>query len=131
MRAAPIFFVLCLLSACDDASKSTTSGSATYTDGAWTHGRQLTVDGRTRTYSIYVPTTGETSGLMVALHGSGETVDSMITGIAAESVAEENGVIVAVPAGIDQGWNDEEPPSEWLADDVGFHGVISSSYDRR
>ena len=44
----------------------------------------------------------------------------MITGIAAESVAEENGVIVAVPAGIDQGWNDEEPPSEWLADDVGF-----------
>ena len=30
----------------------------------------------------------------------------MITGIAAESVAEENGIIVAVPAGIDQGWND-------------------------
>lgn len=120
MKAVPICSFLCLLPACGDASKSTTSGSTTYTDGAWTHGRQLTVAGRARSYSLYVPTTGQTSGLMVALHGSGETVDRMITGIAAESVAEENGVIVAVPAGIDQGWNDEEPPSEWLADDVGF-----------
>jgi predicted esterase len=94
--------------------------ACTTTDDAWSHENNLSFDGRTRTYSIYVPAQGEIEGLMVVLHGSGQSVEHMISEIAVETTADQTGVIVVVPAGIDDGWNDEDPPGDELADDVGF-----------
>lgn len=94
--------------------------ACTTTDDAWSHQNNLSFDGRTRSYSIYVPAQGEIEGLMVVLHGSGQSVEHMISEIAVETTADQTGVIVVVPAGIDDGWNDEDPPGDELADDVGF-----------
>ena len=44
----------------------------------------------------------------------------MISETQVEGTADENSLIVVVPAGVDGGWNDEDPPGGDLADDVGF-----------
>ena len=90
------------------------------TPGAWTHNNRLAFDGRTRSFSLYLPTNGEPRGLVVVLHGSGQTVDNMIAQVAPEAAAESNGLIVVVPAGVGNGWNDEDPPGGALPNDVGF-----------
>ena len=119
MRA--LFFIVCIVSAvaCGDSTPAE-STPLNPTPGAWTHDNRLAFDGRARTYSLYMPTNGESRGLMVVLHGSGQTVDNMISQVAPEATAERNGLIVAVPAGVDDGWNDEDPPGGALANDVGF-----------
>ena len=88
-------------------------------NAAWTD-ESLLHDGRTRTYFQYAPSDGNPHGLVVVLHGSGEAVEYTISEIAIEDTADEHGILVVVPAGIDGGWNDEEPPDGDLADDVGF-----------
>ncbi len=124
MSARLIILSLCLLVACGDLSSESpapsSSASPSSSEGAWSHGNQLAFDGRTRTYSIYAPTTGQSLGLMVVLHGSGQRVDDIITALQVETSADERDLIIAVPAGIDEGWNDEDPPGGELADDVGF-----------
>ena len=80
----------------------------------------LSVDGRRRTYASYTPTDGDPRGLMVVLHGSGQSVGHMIGAVEAESVADERGVVVVVPAGTNGGWNDEDPPDGDQPDDVAF-----------
>jgi len=89
-------------------------------DLGWTHGNSLEFDERHRTYSVYVPSNSEVQGLVVVLHGAGQTVEHMISELAAEPAAEEHGLLIVVPAGVDNGWNDEDPPGDGLADDVGF-----------
>ena len=73
-----------------------------------------------RTYSLYAPAGGDIRSLMVVLHASGQSVDQMISELSSESLAEENGLLLAIPEGIDGGWNDEDPPGAEFADDVGF-----------
>ena len=74
-------------------------------DGAWNHGNVIEFDNLSRTYSVYIPTNGDARGLVLVLHGSGDTVEHLISEIEAEITAEENGLIVAAPAGFDNGWN--------------------------
>ena len=84
--------------------------ACTSTDDAWSHDNSLSFDGDSRTYSLYVPSGGNISGLVVVLHGSGESVEDMISEMAMERAAQDNGLLVAAPAGVDNGWNDEEAP---------------------
>ena len=86
----------------------------------WTQGNQLEFGGRTRTYAVYTPPEGEVRGMVMALHGSGESVEYMVSELGAESTADENGLVVVAPSGVDYAWNDEDPPGDGLADDVGF-----------
>ena len=69
---------------------------------------------------MYAPPSVEPQGLVVVLHGGGDSVENMISEVAVEATADEHGLIVAIPAGVDNGWNDEDPPGGHLADDVGF-----------
>ena len=94
--------------------------ACTSTDDAWNHQNNLSFGGDTRTYSLFVPTERNILGLMVVLHGSGQSVEDMISEMAVETAAQQNGLLVAVPSGVDNGWNDEDPPGDGLADDVGF-----------
>jgi len=107
-------FVLLIGCACTSSDPSHSIGEA------WNQNNSLSFDGRTRTYSVYAPAEGEIRGLIVVLHGAGDSVENMISEIAVETTADQNGVVVAVPAGVDNGWNDEDPPGGDLADDVGF-----------
>ncbi len=119
MKAPLFIFCVALVTGCGDHS---TAGSTALnsTPGAWTHNNRLAFDGRTRSFSLYLPTNGEARGLMVVLHGSGQTVDNMIAQVAPEAASESNGLIVVVPAGVGNGWNDEDPPGGALPNDVGF-----------
>ena len=117
---APLFIVcMALVTGCGDHSPPG-STALNPTPGAWTHNNRLVFDGHTRSFSMYLPTNGEARGLMVVLHGSGQTVDNMIAQVAPEAPAESNGLIVVVPAGVGNGWNDEDPPGGALPNDVGF-----------
>jgi predicted esterase len=118
MNTLSSLFYITLLAGCDSTKPSSSTPSHS-TDSAWSHGNQLDFDGLTRSYSIYTPTDGEIRGLMVVLHGSGDSPEYMISELDVDAI-EENGLIVAVPAGVDYGWNDEDPPGNGLADDVGF-----------
>jgi len=44
----------------------------------------------------------------------------MISEMAVEGAADANGLVIVLPTSIGEGWNDEDPPSDELADDVGF-----------
>ena len=114
MKAPLLFGYVALMVGCTGPSLSKS------TDVRWAHGLHLDVDGRTRNYSLFEPTVGDAQGLMVVLHGGGDSVERMISEMAVEAMAEENGLIVAVPAGVDNGWNDEDLPGGEFADDVGF-----------
>ncbi len=112
-----------LLTGCTNPSTPSHS-----TDNSWIHENELVFDGLSRTYSVYTPTNGEYQGLVVVLHGSGQTVEQHISELEVESTAEENGLIIAVPAGVDNGWNDEDPPGGDLADDVGFIDALVTEF---
>ena len=116
MKQLTATICLALLTGC--AGIPATSSDSTG-DG-WSHANQLSFDGRTRSYSVYAPAAPESQGLMVVLHGARDTVENVISDTNLEVPAQENGLIVVVPAGIDNGWNDEDPPGGQLADDVGF-----------
>ena len=87
---------------------------------AWSQDNSLSFDGLERSYALYVPSEGDPQGLVVLLHGSGQSMAQMISETQVEGTADENSLIVVVPAGVDGGWNDEDPPGGDLADDVGF-----------
>ena len=107
------------LSACA-RTPSSSSESLDSIGEDWVQGNSLTFDGGTRRYAMYAPTEGDIRGLVVVLHGAGQSVNHMISEIAVEAVADEKGFLVAVPEGVDGGWNDEDPPGGEYADDVGF-----------
>ncbi len=118
-----IFPVFIALSACGSSGSTPNE----WVRGDWTHGNSRTFNGLMRTYSAYVPTVEQLQGLIVVMHGSGQGVTQLISELSAESVANQNGLLVVVPAGLNGGWNDEEPPGGELADDVGFiDGLVAS-----
>ena len=98
---------------------------------SWSRGNALEFDGRRRTYALYAPSDGTPTGLVLILHGSGQTPAGMIAELRPESLAEANGFAVAVPAGVDDGWNDEDPPGNGLADDVGFIDALIAELKTR
>jgi len=105
--------------AMDTMNATDAMNAPTITPG-WRHGNTLTFDGTERTYSLYAPAAEAVTGLVIALHGSGDTVEGMIDEMAAEPVADSHGFMLVVPQGLENGWNDEDPPGHGLADDVGF-----------
>ncbi len=119
MNARVYMLGLVLLTGCAPASSPSSEDSDSIGEG-WSQGNSLRFDGRTRSYAMYVPAEGELVALVVVLHGGGDSVRHMISEIAVESSADANGLVVTVPAGVDGGWNDEDPPGDGLPDDVGF-----------
>ena len=118
------FTIMCfaLLIGCNESSAPSKS-----TNDSWSHENVLMFDGLSRTYSVYVPQNGELQGLVLVLHGSGQTVADHILEIEVEAAADANGLIIAVPAAIHNGWNDEDPPDgDELADDVGFIDALAT-----
>lgn len=69
----------------------------------------LLVDGRERSYTVFVPTAlPEGAPLMLVLHGSQQTAAAVraVTGYAFEQLAVRHGFVVAYPDGYRKGWND-------------------------
>lgn len=70
--------------------------------------RQLHVDGTQRTYRLYTPPDSETEGpvpLVLALHGSGNTVESFVDATELDQAASANRFIVAYPEAMGSLWN--------------------------
>jgi hypothetical protein len=86
--------------------------------GSWSGNRQLPFGGQTRTYRLYTPTQNPPVGLAVLLHGSTMTSQDMVGQAAPQNAAAANGFMFAVPQGLNNGWNDEDPVGNGLADDV-------------
>ncbi|MBX7111962.1 MAG: prolyl oligopeptidase family serine peptidase [Dehalococcoidia bacterium] len=88
---------------------------------------ELPSDGRDRYYLLHTPprSAEPLPPLLVALHGGGSRPEVMpaLTGLLA--VADREGFVVVLPAGIDGGWNDGRADSGQAAgrqgiDDIGF-----------
>ena len=118
-----IFFAFVAVCACGSSASTTNELER----GDWTHGNSRTSNGGMRTYFAYVPAVEQLQGLVVVMHGSGQRVNQLISELSVEAVANQNGLLVVVPAGLNGGWNDEDPPRGELADDVGFiDGLVVS-----
>jgi len=68
----------------------------------------LTHDGVERRYVLHVPTDLPAEGavpLVLVLHGAGGVPEEIIAGSGWNTLADERGLIVAYPAGEDEGWN--------------------------
>ena len=85
---------------------------------SWSGNRQLPFGGQTRTYRLYTPTQNPPVGLAVLLHGSTMTSQDMVGQAAPQNAASANGFMFVVPQGLNNGWNDEDPVGNGLADDV-------------
>lgn len=88
---------------------------------------QLNFGGLDRTYQVHVPRNGQPSGLVINLHGAGQTgaVQSSLTNF--NAVADQNGFVVAYPDGIDLSWADGRGasiPDRQGVDDVGFLSAV-------
>jgi len=87
----------------DAGTSSSTGGS----QPAVAH-RQLRVTGTDRTYRLYTPPDVEADGpvpLVLALHGSGNTVESLVDASELDTAASAGGFIVAYPEAIGLLWN--------------------------
>lgn len=70
--------------------------------------RRLPVGGTDRTYRLYTPPDAEDAGpvpLVVALHGSGNSVESLVDASELDQAADAGGFIVAYPAAVGISWN--------------------------
>ena len=103
----------------------TAKSSATEPPGA------LTFGGLQRTYLLHVPAGLERpNGLVLNLHGAGQTGFDQSVGTNYDAVANQHGFVVAYPDGIDMSWADGRGasiPDRQGVDDVGF---LSALIDR-
>lgn len=70
--------------------------------------RRLTVAGQDRTYRLYTPPDTELAGpvpLVLALHGSGNTAESLVDSSELDEAADAGGFIVAYPQAVGISWN--------------------------
>ena len=104
------------------------AGTCAKSDGTVLHG-SMVHDQVARTYRIYLPADyGDKTGaaLLIALHGSGSTGDSMATCAEFEgTVADADNCIVVYPDAYEANWNDGRavagiPAYDLNIDDVGF-----------
>ena len=97
----------------------------------WTHNNNFGFGGLSRKYSLYAPSSGSPTALVVLVHGSGMTETAFITETKAETTAQANNILLAAPVGVnlngESGWNDEESPGGSLPDDVGFVDALVAS----
>lgn len=82
----------------------------------------LQVGGLQRTYSVHVPP-GAVTGLVINLHGAGQTGRDQEVGTNYDAVADRYRFVVAYPDGVDMSWADGRGgsvPERQGVDDVGF-----------
>ncbi len=99
----------------------------------------LAFGGRERTYRLYVPARlAPAAPLLVVLHGGGGGGAGMeaLTGKGFNRRADEAGVLVVYPDGLDHGWNDgrhdlRSRSSRDHVDDVGYLRALVESLGRR
>ncbi len=104
VRALLAIFVLLLLAACGGGSGTESSGEL---QPAVAH-RRLRIDGTERTYRLYTPPDSENAGalpLVLALHGSGNSAESLVDASELDEAAASGGFIVAYPEAVGLLWN--------------------------
>lgn len=96
--------IVCVVAGCGGAGGD---GGDVAPEPAVVH-RRLDVGGMDRTYRLYTPPDAEDAGpvpLVVALHGSGNSVDSLVDASELDQSADAGGFIVAYPAAVGISWN--------------------------
>lgn len=99
--------------------------------------KTIQVDGRTRTYSAYIPAKlPPNPAIVLVLHGSmidGATIRAW-TGFEFDELADQHGFIVLYPDGYKNNWNDCRKDAPFAAkkenvDDVGFLRALVKQYE--
>lgn len=70
--------------------------------------RQLTLDGQSRSYRLFVPPTldlDQEAPLVLVLHGGGNTGESMVQATQFDREASAGGFVVVYPEGLERSWN--------------------------
>lgn len=90
----------------------------------------ITWDGITRDYKVYLPSTytpGSSMPLVFVLHGFTQTANTIMNVSGFNNVAEDNDFIVVYPQGIGNAWNTNAGvPGGSTADDIGFIGALAT-----
>lgn len=106
-------------------------GDTTAPEGAGELGAWIQVDGRRRTYSLFVPSSADPATpapLVVALHSFGGTGRGFVALTGLDAPAQRLGFIVAYPDGIGEAWAygcDCTPVDELGIDDVAFLAALT------
>ena len=118
----------------DNPDSGADSGSDTDTDTdsdtgppdeigpAGTFDESIIVDGMNRQYQIHVPGSAIAAmnegpvGLLIALHGAGDTANNFITAVGLRTTADSNGFVVIAPDGYNNGWF-VQPNEGWPSTD--------------
>jgi len=83
----------------------------------------LTMNGAQRTYLLHIPPGDRPNGLVINLHGAGMTGGGQAAATNYNAVADQFGLAVVYPDGIDMSWADgrgASTPDRTGIDDVGF-----------
>jgi len=94
----------------------------------------LVFGGLPRTYQLHVPAgLDHPAGLVINLHGAGQTGGEQAAATNYNAVADQNGFVVAYPDGIDFSWADgrgASVPDRQGVDDVGFLSALIDQLSR-
>ncbi|MFG1929155.1 alpha/beta hydrolase family esterase [Mycobacterium sp. NPDC048908] len=93
---------------------------------------ELVIGGLPRTYQLHVPP-GQPTGLVINLHGAGQTGGEQEAITNYNAVADQHGFVVAYPDGIDHSWADgrgASTPDRQGVDDVGFLAALIDQLSR-
>jgi polyhydroxybutyrate depolymerase len=95
---------------------------------------ELVFGGLPRTYQLHVPAgLDHPAGLVINLHGAGQTGGEQAAVTNYNAVADQNGFVVAYPDGIDFSWADgrgASVPDRQGVDDVGFLSALIDQLSR-
>jgi polyhydroxybutyrate depolymerase len=93
----------------------------------------LSIGGLQRTYLVHVPP-GAANGLVINLHGAGQTGRDQAVTTNYDAVADRYGFVVAYPDGVDLSWADgrgASVPDRQGVDDVGFLSTLITELTRQ
>lgn len=107
VRASVVSVVLVVAAACGGGGGGGASAGKAPAQPSIQHG-SIDVGGLARTYRVFVPPTldqTQPAALLVALHGGGNTADSMVSTTMFDREASTWGFITAYPEGTGRAWN--------------------------
>ncbi len=99
---------------------------------AGTYNESITVDGRTRTYLLHIPTGYRTTTaypLVFSFHGAGGNGKQMAAKTGFNAYADRDGFIAVYPDGIDNSWNDGRGTTQVDKRGVNDVGFVSALID--